>query len=94
MQKTRSAGLNFSQSLIFTADNVALAPTFPCMYMICKKDLNGSDEVIFAGMTTCLKTELSHYLHKTTNAEDLTFCFVPATSPMMMNKPLYQQKVA
>jgi hypothetical protein len=62
--------------------------------MICKKDRNGNNQVIFAGVAPNLKHELSEYLRKNSIADKLYFCFIPTSAKNVLKNsksPLYQR---
>ncbi|MEW5819008.1 MAG: hypothetical protein AB1782_02345 [Cyanobacteriota bacterium] len=87
-------GLSFTPLVDLTYSNVAMLPGNPSLYMICKRDKNKDNQVIFAGVAANLKFELTKYLEKQPYYSGLTFCYTPTTTTNVLKNsktPLYER---
>jgi len=83
-------GLNFSKLFNLNYSNINTMPNNPGLYMICKRNSSGANQVVFAGIAANLKNELLNYLEKNILKENLSFCYVN-TSLDSMSRHLYKQ---
>lgn len=86
--------INFSHLIDLTYLNIALLPGKPSIYMICKKDESENNQVIFAGVSSNIKTELTHHLEKSSFNEKLFFCYSPTSAKNVLRNsksPLYHR---
>ena len=67
--------VNFSQLVGLNSANAALLPGKAGLYMICKKDKNNNNQVIFAGVAPDLKLEFNNHLAKNNTNNNLLFCY-------------------
>lgn len=93
MNKERK-NITFSRSFKLNMKNIMLQPITAGLYMICRKDSSGKNQVIFAGVSSNLKKELSHYLENNSSTNDLYFCYIPTSAKTVLKNsknPLYQR---
>lgn len=83
-------GLIFSKLFSLNYSNISSIPNNASLYMICKKNTSGDNQVIFAGIAANLKSELLNYVEKNFSNDKLSFCYVSA-SPDSISRHLYQQ---
>ena len=88
------SSISFRRLIDLTYLNVALITNNPSLYMICKKDNSGNNEVIFAGVASNLKQELAKHLEKASSCDLLSFCFSPTSAQNVLKHsktPLYNR---
>jgi hypothetical protein len=86
--------LSFTQLVNLTYSNVSMLPGNPSLYMICKRDKNNNNQVIFAGVAGNLKIELTKHLESNNFDSGLTFCYTPTTAKNALKNsknPLYER---
>jgi len=74
MEKSQKR-VNFSQLVSLNYTNRTLLPNKSGLYMLCQKDKNNNDQVIFAGVASDLKREFDNHLKKNNTHNNLFFCY-------------------
>lgn len=86
--------VSFSPLETLSYSCISMLPSNPSLYMICKKDQNGNNQVIYAGVASNLKADLTRHLDNNVSSSGLTFCYIPTSAKNALKNsktPLYER---
>lgn len=90
----KNSKISFSNLFELCFSNIEPLSSEPCLYMICKKDISGNNQVIFAGVASNLKLDLARQIENKTISEKLYFCYSPTSAKNVLKNsknPLYER---